>query len=149
MISIKVKNPDIILAPITDEEKEQMESKFMGDECLYVLYKLPESEDINIGMLASSVRKYSPGVANVWKLRNATTMAFFVNGASELEEAAPRITSRPVYRINPSDDRKVSSYKLLNGNAENGLDVSLEDVVDGKYTVTRKASAPKEKVKHI
>ena len=135
MVSVRLRNPDIILTPITDEEKEQFEKDFMGDESIYVLYRLPDSEGIHIGMMSSSMRKYFPANANVWNLDSATSMAFFYNGCSELENTASEITDRPVYRVRPSDDRMVSGYDVLNGTPENGLRVSLEDVVDGNYTL--------------
>ena len=135
MVEVRLKNPDIILMPISDEEKEQYEKEFMGDESIYVLYRLPDSEEIQIGMMSSSMRKYFPSTANVRQLDNATSKAFFYNGASDLEKKAMGITDRPVYRIRPSDNRTVDGYDVLNGTPENGLRVWLEDVVDGKYTI--------------
>lgn len=132
---VSLQNPNIILIPITDEEKKQLESKFMGDESIYVLYTLPNSEEIHIGMMSSSMRKHFPATANVWNLENATSMAFFYNGCSELENNASQITDRPVYRVRPTDDRMVSGYDVLNGTSENGLEVVLKDVVDGNYTL--------------
>jgi len=133
MVSVRLKNPDIILTPITDEEKEQFENDFMGDEHIYVLYRLPNSEEIYIGMMSSSMRKYFPSIANIWNLSSATSMAFFYNGGSKLERIASQITDRPVYRVRPSDDRRVSGYDVLNGTLENGLGIRLEDMVDGNY----------------
>ena len=135
MVRVRLKNPDIILMPISDEDKEQYEKEFMGDESIYVLYRLPDSEEIQIGMMSSSMRKYFPSTANVWQLDNATSKAFFYNGASDLAKKAMGITDRPVYRIRPSDNRTVDDYDVLNGTPENGLRVWLEDVVDGKYTI--------------
>ena len=135
MVSVRLRNPDIILTPITDEEKKQFESDFMGDESIYVLYRLPNSEGIHIGMMSSSMRKYFPSTANVWNLDSATSLAFFYNGCSELESSASQITDRPVYIVRPSDDRMVSGYDVLNGTPENGLRIWLEDVVDGNYTL--------------
>ncbi len=140
MVSVRLRNPDIILTPITEEEKKQIESKFMGDESIYVLYRLPDSEGIHIGMMSSSMRKYFPSAANVWNLDNAISMSFFYNGCSKLEEKASEITDRPVYRVRPSDDRMVSGYDVLNGTPENGLRIWLEDVVDGSYTLNAEAT---------
>lgn len=135
MISVKLKNPEIILTPITAEEKEQLEKDFMGDESIYVLYRLPDSEEIHIGMMSSSIGKYFPVIANIWNLDNATTKAFFYNGCSELENIASQITDRPVYRVVPNDDRTVYGYSVLNATKENNLYVPLEDIVDENYTL--------------
>lgn len=135
MVSVRLRNPDIILMPITDEEAEELSKRFMGDEDIYVLYRLPEVEGIHIGMLSSSMREHFPMTANVWNLDEASSSALFYNGCSELERKAEEVTDRPVYRIRPTDDRMVAGYDVLNGTPENNLRVWLEDVVDGKYTV--------------
>ena len=145
MVRVKLKNPDIILMPISNEEKEKYENEFMGDESIYVLYRLPDSEKIQIGMMSTSMRKYFPLTANVWKLDNATSRAFFYNGTSDLERSAMEITDRPVYRIRPSDDRTVIGYDVLNGTPENELRIWLEDVVDGRYTINSDISTVRKK----
>lgn len=128
MLEVRLNNPSLILTPISDVEQETMD-----DESMYVLYKLPESEDINVGMMSSSMRKYFPATANIWYLDRATALAFFHNGGRSLEESASRITDRPVYKIYPTDNRKVGAYSIINGTEENGLDIPLEDVVNGNY----------------
>ena len=126
----------IILIPISDREKEQLEkNKDIGDENIYVLYKLPDSEKIQIGMMSSLVRSYSPSLANIRYLDSATSKAYFYGGGSKLESNAMRITDRPVYRIIPSDKRTVSGYEVLNGTIDNGLAILLDFVVDGEYIV--------------
>lgn len=142
MLSVRLKNPDIILTPITEEEKTQIESEFMGDESIYVLYKLPDSDAMHIGMMSSSMREYFPGTANIWYLSEATSKAFFYNGCSELEEKAQGITDRPVYRVRPTDDRVVAGYDILNGTPDNGLRIFLEDVVDGQYSLGSSSASP-------
>lgn len=126
MLGVRLKNPGIVLMPITEEEKNSFES----DNSLYVLYKLKDSEDINIGMMASYMQKYYPGLANVFELDNAVTKAFFYSGGSNLKYGADEVNDRPVYIINPDDDRVVDSYEIINN-----VNVSLEDVVDGNYTI--------------
>ncbi len=137
--NVKLRNPEIILIPITDDEKEKQEQKFMGDDDLYVLYKLPDSDQIQIGMLSSSMREYFPETVNVWDLIYATSKAYFYNGSSQMERDASQITDRPVYRIRPTDDRTVSEYDILNATDENNLSIRLEDVVDGNYMVEKTA----------
>ena len=88
MIRVRLKNPCIILTPITDEEKEQYEEDSTGDESIYVLYRLPDSEEIQIGMMSTSMRKYFPSTANVWQLGNATSKAFFYDVASAFKKNA-------------------------------------------------------------
>lgn len=135
MVSVELQNPEIILTPITDREKEQLENEFMGDEHLYVLYRLAHSEQIHIGMMSTSTRCYYPAIANVKNLKKATSMAFFYNGGSQLERNVSCIMDRPVYRVQPTDDRTVALYDVMNGTIDNELDISLEDVVDGNYTL--------------
>ena len=147
MISVRLRNPALILTPITDEEKEAAEKEFMGDESIYVLYKLPTSGNIHIGMMSSSVRRYSPGVANIWNLDEATSMAFFHNGGSKLEAGARSITDRPVYRIVPGDDRVVNECQILNGTPYNGLEVELDDVVEGNYSINKEEPVEYKKAK--
>ena len=103
MVSVKLRNLDIILTSINDEEKKQIESDFMSDESIYVLYRLANSEKINIGMIS----KYCPYMANVWNLNSATSLTFFYNGCSELENNAFQITDKPVYKIKPSNNRMI------------------------------------------
>lgn len=64
MVKVRLRNPDIILMPITDEEKKEIEER-TGNENIYILYRLPNSEGIHIGMMSSSMRKYYPAIANV------------------------------------------------------------------------------------
>ncbi len=133
-----LKKPNIILMPISEKEKEAYLNDFLGDESVYVLYKLPESNDIHIGMISSSMRIYFPLTANALKLDEATTKAYFYNGGAELERKAMEITDRPVYRIRPTDERTVSGYDVINGTPDNGLRIWLDDVVDGNYTLNKK-----------
>ena len=133
-----LKNPNIILMPISEKEKEGYLNDLLGDESVYVLYKLPESNDIHIGMMSSSIKAYFPSTSNVWRLDEATTKAYFYNGGSVLENKAMEITDRPVYRIRPSDDRIVSGYDVINETPDNGLRICLDDVVDGNYTLNKK-----------
>lgn len=135
MVSVRLRNPDIILTPIIDNEKKQFGSNFIEDESIYVLYRLPNSEGIHIGMVSPSMRKYFSSTANVWNLENATAMAFFYNGGSELKNIAFQVTDRPVYRVRTSDDRMVLGYDVLNGTPENGLIIPIEDIIDGNYTL--------------
>lgn len=133
-MKVRLRNPEIILMPITEQEKEKYENN-SWDGSLYVLYKTPLSKEIQIGMLSASMQRYFPATANVWNLEYATSKAFFYNGCSELERNALKITDRPVYRIRPSDERTVLGYDILNATKENGLRIFLEDVVDGTYTI--------------
>lgn len=135
MVSVRLRNLDIILTPIIDNEKKQFGSNFIEDESIYVLYRLPNSEGIHIGMISPSMRKYFSSTANVWNLENATAMAFFYNGGSELKNIAFQVTDRLVYRVRTSDDRMVLGYDVLNGTPENGLIIPIEDIIDGNYTL--------------
>lgn len=135
-LNLKSKNAGIVLMPITEEEIKLIEKNPCGDEFIYILYKTTDDNDaIQIGMLSSSISKYSPDLANLWRLKDSTTMAYFYNGCSELSTIASGIIDRPVYRIIPKEDRTVDEYTILNATSNNGLDVSLSDVVDGKFKI--------------
>ena len=64
--------------------KKEIEER-TGNENIYILYRLPNSEGIHICMMSSSMRKYYPAIANVWNIGSATSFAFFYNGGSDLE----------------------------------------------------------------
>ncbi len=138
-LQVRLKNPSIILMPITEEEKECLEKRrFVGNEAIYVLYKIPNCERVFIGMMAASTTTYFSGIANVWNLQYATEKAYFYNGGSELQRTAEEITDRPVYQIEPTDDRFVDNYAILNGTTENGFMIPLDDVLDGKFQIKEK-----------
>ena len=137
MVRVRLRNPGIIAMPISDEELKEYEDGTKSDEFLYVLYRLPGSGGIEIGMMSSSAINYYPGLANISRLDDATTKAYFYCGGSNLMNQAMEITDRPVYLIGPSDNRTVEEYYVINATENNGLYVPLEDVVDGKYTVKK------------
>ena len=141
MINLKLKNSSIILMPITNEEKLLLENNFMNNEDIYVLYRLPDLNGIHIGMVSSLMKNYFPTTANVGTLNDAISKSFFYNGGSNLANNASKITDRPVYRIKPSDDRMVLDYEVLNNTSENGLNINLEDIVDGHYTLNAEKSS--------
>lgn len=140
--NVRLQNPNIILTPITEDEKECIDK-----EDLYVLYKLPDSEQIQIGMLSPSIREHFPSTANIWNLIYATSKAYFYNGGSKLENEASQITERPVYRVSPTDDREVNEYDILNATDENNLAICLKDVVEGNYVVEKNSPSILRKTK--
>ena len=145
MVNVKLKNPGIILTPINDEERKQIVS-MGGDISIYVLYRLPNSEGIHIGMMSPTLRNFFPAIANVRNLEYATSKAFFYTGDDfDLKNNLSQIADRPVYGIRPTDDRMVSDYDVLNGTDENGLNILLEDVVDGNYSVNEKTPSELKK----
>ncbi len=40
MLRLRSKNPDIILTPISDEEREKYEKEFMGDENIFLYWQM-------------------------------------------------------------------------------------------------------------
>ncbi|MCI8347671.1 MAG: hypothetical protein HFJ12_06995 [Bacilli bacterium] len=141
-VNVRLRNPDIILIPITEDEKECLD-----EEDLYVLYKLPDSKQIQIGMLSPSMREYFPSTTNIWNLIYATSKAYFYNGGSELEAESSQITERPVYRVGPTDDRTVNEYTILNATDENNLSICLKDVIEGNYIVEKSSPSILRKTK--
>ena len=105
MVRVRLRNPGIIAMPISDEELKEYEDGTKSDEFLYVLYRLPGSGGIEIGMMSSSAINYYPGLANISRLDDATTKAYFYCGGSNLMNQAMEITDRPVYLIGPSANR--------------------------------------------
>ena len=129
------KRTPIILAPITDEEKKVLTKVFLGNESLYVLYRRPMCPGIQIGMLSESMRKYSPETANCDGLDEATEKAYFYNGCSRLEEIAPQIIDRPIYKIYPSDEKTVDRYQILNRTHIRRLKIRLTRLLEGTYKI--------------
>lgn len=123
MIQVRLKNPTLIIAPVSQEEV----NKGFGWGSLYVLYKNKNGE-VEIGI--PDMVEYSPSTANMFGFGEATEKAFFYNGGSSLIESAPTINDRPIYIIQPSDDRKVAAYDIINN-----VDVKLSDVLNGNFKV--------------
>ena len=94
---------------------------------LYASYKNKNGE-IEIGI--PDMVEYFPSTANMFGFSKATEKAFFYNGGSSLIESAPTINDRPVYSIQPSDNRKVAAYDIINS-----VDVKLSDVLNGNFKV--------------
>lgn len=123
MIQVKLKNPTLIITPVSQEE---LENGF-GWGSTYVLYKNSHGE-IEIGI--PDMMEYSPTTANMYGFGEATEKAFFYNGGSSLVESAASINDRPIYAIQSSDDRKVAGYDIINN-----IDVKLSDVLNGNFKV--------------
>ncbi len=138
MVSVRtrLRNPELIVTPISFEEANED----LGFSSLYVLYK-NENNEIEIGM--PDMMSYFPALGNMYGYEAATEKAFFYNGASDLEEMASTISDKPVYRIQPSDDRKVESYDIING-----VDVKLDDVLNGNFKVVSNKTDEDKHVKH-
>ena len=132
---IRLKNPSIILTPITEEEKDVLTKEFCGDMSIYVLYRRPMHEGIQIGMLSSSMRTHFSSTANYYQVEESEEKAYFYNGCSDLERIATEVTDRPVYKVRPNDDRTVAGYDVLNGTKVNNLRIWLEDILDGSYKI--------------
>lgn len=123
MIQVRLKNPTLIIAPVSQEEV----NKGFGWGSLYVLYKNKNGE-VEIGI--PDMVEYFPSTANMFGFGEATEKAFFYNGGSSLIESAPTINDRPIYSIQPSDDRKVAAYDIINN-----VDVKLSDILNGNFKV--------------
>ena len=126
MARIRLKNPTLIIAPVSQEEVEEAD-KVLGWGSLYVLYKNKNGE-VEIGI--PDMIEHFPATANMFGFGEATEKAFFYNGGSSLIESAPTINDRPIYSIQPSDDRKVATYDIINN-----VDVKLSDVLNGSFKV--------------
>lgn len=123
MIQVRLKNPTLIITPVSEEELEEG----FGWASTYVLYKNSQGE-VEIGI--PDMMEYSPSTANMYGFGEATEKAFFYNGGSRLVESASTINDRPIYAIQPSDDRKVAGYDIINN-----VDVKLSDVLNGSFKV--------------
>ncbi len=124
MVSVRLKNPSIILKPLTNDEVEEHNNGFSD---LYVLYRNKEG-GIEIGI--PSMQRYFPATANMYGVDEAIEKAFFYCGSSKLKEQAPTITDRPVYEVYPTDNRQVAEFNILNS-----VEVDLAYVLDGSYTI--------------
>ncbi len=130
------KNQKILLVPITLEEKQKFEHRFMGDEELYVLYCL-DNELIHIGMLSSFEKIFHPEQSNLDKLKDATNSAYFyILNIKKIDEYGDLLIERPIYEINYNNvlgDKIVSDYEIINKKYKNNLDIDLLDVVRGQF----------------
>lgn len=133
---IKVKS-DMILTPITHEEKRKLEDMNMQDNII-VLYRTMDSSEIEVGMLSRPIREYFPDLANIWKLSDAIDIAFFYGGNKEIGQNASKISDRPVYKITTTKKRTVAEYEVINGDIKNNLNIWLEDIIDGTYNLEQK-----------
>ena len=121
-------NNEMIITPITEEEKRQLIDLKMQDNIM-VLYRTEKSNDIQIGMLAKAIKDFFPQLTNLDKIQYASDLAYFfgVNGSDRNID----ISDRPVYSIKPTAERTVGEYQLLNPSIDNN--VWLEDVLEGNY----------------
>lgn len=108
-----------------------------GDEHIYVLYELPDCDGIHIGMMAESVRKHTPSLANIEGLDSAVSKAFFYNRSPGIFYNAEAYDERPVFLVNSTNNRKVESSIVINL-VDN---FSLEDIVRGDYAVVSEVKA--------
>ena len=131
---IKIDNSTLILTPITSDEIERLNNIPFGNESLYVLYTLPNSNMINIGNMGTTLNEYFPELANISKLDQAINKAFFYNGDTLLAQTATKVIDRPVYAIFKSRNSTVLKYVMLNKN-ECELSLSLKDIIDGKLKI--------------
>lgn len=123
MLQVRLKNPTLIITPVSQEELK----KGFSWASTYVLYKNSQGE-VEIGI--PDMMEYSPSTANMYGFGEATEKAFFYNGGPSLVESATSISDRPIYSIQISDDRKVAGYDIINN-----VDVKLSDVLNGSFKV--------------
>ena len=120
---------DMIITPITTNERQELINMNMQDD-IVVLYRTNKSNDIQIGMLAESIRKYFPKLANLDKINEAYDLAYFVGNGKSVNI---NIYDRPVYLIKPTDNRTVGEYQLLNVDIDKSHNIWLEDILEGDY----------------
>lgn len=106
----------LIITSISPEEV----SKGLEWGLLYVLYK-NENGEIEIGI--PDMIEYFSTISNMSGFDEAPA-------SSNLAKFAPYINDRPVYSIQPSDNRKVEIYDIINNS-----DVELLDVLSGNFKV--------------
>ena len=126
MVQVGLKNPILIITPVSQEE---INEGFRYGK-LYVLYK-DKNDKIEIGIL--DMVKFFPKTANMFGFDEAKEKAFFCNADSKLLEVASTINDRPIYSIQPSDDRKVETCNIINN-----VDIELSDVLNGNFKVAKK-----------
>lgn len=137
MIQVRLKNPTLIITPVSQEELNEG----FGWGSLYALYK-NENGEVEIGI--PDMIEYFPEIANMSGFSDATEKAFFYSGGSRLIESAPTINDRPIYSIQPSDDRKIEKYDIINN-----VNVKLSDVLNGTFKVTTDNIDEDKQPKHM
>ncbi len=112
----------VILMPITTSEVETLPK-----ENIYVLYVTPyDDRHIEIGMLDNYALLEDPNYANLQKLDFAMSKAYFYEGGIKMWENATDL-NRPIYKIQPTKNRKVDTYQINSSKYENYI--SLNDMV--------------------
>ena len=124
MVSVRLKNPNLVLTPISEVEAE----KDLGYTGLYVLYK-DSKGTIQVGI--PDMGRYSARLANMSGYEAATEKGFFYNGSQKLIDNAENIKDRPVYVLEVDDHRQVVNWASIND-----VDVSLDDTLNGTFQIT-------------
>lgn len=133
------KNNDInsiILVPITEDEKEHIESIF-GDfatQYIYVLFRTPSKGGIQIKKLNSY---------NKMKFHDHESRAYFYNENSN-NKNFDGWKGVPVYEIFKDVDDTVMEYNILNSTANNNLNVWLDDILNGAFQIVNNKNEEKK-----
>lgn len=135
MNALNVKSK-IVLMPVTEEESK----RYTSFASIYALYKNDKTGDIEIAI--PDLGKYNLGEDNMEEYNNAERKGLFYRGGKELAMEAFSIKDRPVYLVETDNARTVREYSSLNG-----VDVSLKDVLKGKFKIGENKKA-KVKGKH-
>lgn len=130
-----IRNDFMVLTPISQEEKDHAESTPYGAEHIVALYQLPDSDEIQIGLLSPLQNRFFSADANIENLKYATTVAYFHDGYTELGDMNGARVDRPVYLVYTTRKNTVKGARVLNANDENGLRIPLKDIVNGKVTI--------------
>lgn len=126
MINV-IKSLNVVLVPITEEEKEDLEEHPSHASMIYEIYKIPGSESYQIISLKDKTAY--PTKITTTLSQMATEKCFFFDGTSLIPYDSVEITDRPVYMVAPTDDNLVGGYQILNG-----IFVPLKQVIEHTYT---------------
>lgn len=128
---MREQNLGIILMPIKETEKKGLENK-----SIYVLYKNEETRKIEIGILNPYIKEKQPGIANLYRLKDAKEKAYFYNGGQELFKYA-ELTNRPIYQIHSRDNRTLAEdYSIINETESNSI--TIEDLLKNSDKILEK-----------
>lgn len=127
-MSYNIKSLNVILVPITDEEKKDIEDHLSFPDELYEIYKIPGTNKYY--MMPEDLKKQAP---SSWAAKTealATEKAYFYNGSSHINYDAVEITDRPVYMVAPTEESYVGGYQLLNL-----FNTPLASIIDGSFEI--------------
>ena len=131
---------NMCLKPISKQEKEKL-VKNQNDTEIYAIYISPFERRKEMALEKVSENGLPLHVKYPFTLEG-TEKAYFMRLS---EEEAQDATEVPTYKVSFNQSGRIGNYQLLNATYENGLFVSLEDVIQQKFIIPSKETINNQK----